>query len=541
MIDTILKYLDLTFNLADDQNYGWKKISDIKTHDEKKMFIIGINNVEYILKIYNQKYESQYENEKKILEKINDKIYSPKLIYDFLIDIGGHKKYCLILEKINGIQLNDFPFISVLATETALVNSLIDKSDKIFLESDFINIFSNIIQQYHKLHELNIVHLDIHEKNILVCQDNKICLLDFEVSFEFDAETHYSINQLENEPFQKSYTYDNYNNNSIQEYFINLEYGKILHCMIELCSKYNISKYQFDIIVDNCKINNFSNEILFSCFNYLVLHYADFGGEQTGYNYLRKTKKKYDFYFRDNPFYNISNVMNTFYKKCVWFTIKEHIKNKIYLMYYNILKQNIILKIFTDNDAKKYENNIYCMKRFCGEYTPKLIDNFYYRGTHYLITENFNGIVLNNKIFLDENEIINIFKQIFDMIKILQKYGIRNIATDSILVGNTVKFSEKYYIRNNLIQYPYNNTIELPLFDYLDLIDVGKIFLILLEKCYEINILLESYMNIFTQLELDYIGYTKLLFYYKNVVNRDTLNIERINEILKKYNITIEN
>lgn len=137
------------------------KIIEIIYADKKKLLLKICNNMYiYIVKIYDMSYDPSH------VKQICDKLWGNNLehiISDINVKICSDYWY-IIYEYYEGIPLNEFV-----------------KNNKLSFDT-IKNIFLQITQGVHLLHQLDIIHCDIKLENVIVGSNNKIKIIDFDLS-----------------------------------------------------------------------------------------------------------------------------------------------------------------------------------------------------------------------------------------------------------------------------------------------------------------------------------------------------------------------
>ena len=537
-IDYILKYI----NKYTNSNYwvnckliNYKVFEIFNTHFNKT----------YVLKIYKKTEILQYNNETKILTHLKPYNFIPKIIGNYNIkeeDIDKDEKhneyiYFIIVEKINGVMLKDYKFKDY---------------------NEIIDIYKKIFNIYEILHHSNIAHIDGHSCNIII-NNTDVYLIDFELSFKFNKNIRYNINDINHEAFYRSYNYDIYSKYDVITYFLNIDISRIVcSLMYSINESTTLTKIMASLIFTKLNINKLTNDIIFAIFNYMYMYYNDFPQDT-------KTilKKQYDIFFSDNFFYKSSSILNDHYKSTDWITLEEIKKDKIVIVYNCKTETYYCLKMYNELNIDKCNNEIIIYKAIKENifFIPR-IKNFFVNTDeekYFVIMEKMEGIPLTNISFYTIDEITNVYKNIYLKYDQLHSYNIvhnsninKNID-DLILIDN--KFSTldstislinfRYSINLNIeqkdekIKYIYDNQYY-QFNQYLKLLEIGNIFISLLHHCNKNNFTLEEYLEIKKKLNLIYSD-NELLFYYQHLINNieliDNNKFKIIGILLDKYKL----
>jgi len=241
--DSLQKILNNYYNTT-----IWKTICIIYTSEVTNIVHVKKSNDDYILKMnVDLKY---FNNEVNILKKINlynysnNNTYFPK-IYDSFIKYKGY----ILMKKINN-SINIFDL----------------NNESYELNNKLITIFKNFITAIKALHDINIVHLDLHNYNYLINKDTlDVSIIDFEFSIDLDnfkdSEYFHYDDDIYNKIFPISVNFPiKY---KLNNYYKNFDMSRIYDNLICYMYKYKMSKNDHDYIMNSIDPNNIIKRELF--------------------------------------------------------------------------------------------------------------------------------------------------------------------------------------------------------------------------------------------------------------------------------------
>ncbi len=173
--------------------------------DSVAMLVSDRNRIQYALKVSNISRLADEIKEYRILNKLSACKDIVK-VYDIFMDGENHP--CLLLEYLGNTSLESYIYSSI------------------YTENIMYLIIGHIMNSMKCMHDLNIVHLDLHVQNIAVTPNGSIKIYDFGESCELYSEFQCSRNLI-------TKRFSGYNNVSIEEIgtippdYISFENGSI--------------------------------------------------------------------------------------------------------------------------------------------------------------------------------------------------------------------------------------------------------------------------------------------------------------------------
>lgn len=172
-------YID--FEVSPLEIEGYNIIKCLSERKKGEIHLISKDGVFFILKTLLRTRISEKSWEKELL-KFKKEFYR--------LSLFNHDFICKVYNKVEENERGAYAIMEYI-TGNPINAAMVVESKKI---NEKIDLFTNVLTAFSKIHKEKIVHGDIHFENIIVTNDNKIKVIDFGLSNFYDNEKQERIN-----------------------------------------------------------------------------------------------------------------------------------------------------------------------------------------------------------------------------------------------------------------------------------------------------------------------------------------------------------